>query len=211
MSDRRMWKYSALALGLAGACLVTACDKAETTNAKPDGATKTGKTAKAESTASKTAPGKGVTKAVKDGADDAPAPAEPPIAVEPGKEASPFIGKKSAAPSTAEWDAQTKEVTVHGSSARMCETKMVREWLRVSCRGEPAGYGQAQSVTVLSGGGRGDDFVFSSAGVASLIVRFVPGVDLKAKFGWAQKSSTIHVYWPRGAPETAYKGKFSDG
>lgn len=156
----------------------------------------------------------GDTKRAKDDAEEEPATeaaAAPPPPVEPGKEATPFIGNKSKAPSTAEWDAQTKEVTVHGSSARMCETKMVREWLRISCRGEPEGYGKAQTVTVLSGGGRGDDFVFSSPGVASLIVRFVPGVDLKARFGWERKSSTIHVYWPRGAPETAYKGKFTDG
>jgi hypothetical protein len=143
----------------------------------------------------------------KAGGDLAEAP-EPAPEIVPGKEATPFVGKKSKAPTTAEWDAQTKEVTVHGSSARMCETKMVREWLRVSCRGEPEGYGKAQGVKVLSGGGRGDDFVFNGPGVASLIVRFVPGVDLKAQFQWERKSSELHVYWPAGAPETAYKGKF---
>ena len=196
------WTFGLVAL----ACLI-GCDEGsdDKTDAKPD---------KTEEKSSKK---DGDTKSVKEevaeesGEEAAPEEVEPPPAVEPGKEATPFIGKKSKAPSTAEWDAQTKEVTVHGSSARMCETKMVREWLRISCRGEPEGYGKAQTVTVLSGGGKGDDFVFSSAGVASLIVRFVPGVDMKARFGWEKKSSTIHIYWPRGAPETAYKGKFSDG
>ena len=202
MNGMKRWGWT---VGLVTAVALTGCDRggSDTTEAKPDKKTK----GSADDE-------RGDTKRLADEVEEEPATetaAAPPPPVEPGKEATPFIGKKSKAPSTAEWDAQTKEVTVHGSSARMCETKMVREWLRISCRGEPAGYGQAQTVTVLSGGGRGDDFIFSSAGVASLIVRFVPGVDLKARFGWEKKSSTVHVYWPRGAPETAYKGRFTDG
>lgn len=196
---RVAWPILTLALGL------TACEgmgDKETTEAKAepsdeDAKKKKSKEAKAddEEAGNKLA--------------EAPTPdPEPAPEIVPGKEATPFVGKKSKPPTNAEWDAQTKEVTVHGSSARMCETKMVREWLRVSCRGEPNGYGEAQKVTVLSGGGRGDDFVFNGPGVASLIVRFVPGVDLKAKFDWQRQSSELHVYWPAGAPETAYKGKF---
>src|SRR5438094_905269 len=39
----------------------------------------------------------------------------------------------STPPTVAEWNAVTKEVTIKGSSALGCETKMLREWLRVSC------------------------------------------------------------------------------
>lgn len=201
MKDLWRWGWT---VSVMAAVAVTGCDQGkDTTEAKPE-----------KNSADDAKKKDGDTKSVAEEVEEEPATdtaAAPPPPVEPGKEATPFIGKKSKAPSTAEWDAQTKEVTVHGSSARMCETKMVREWLRISCRGEPEGYGKAQTVTVLSGGGRGDDFIFNADGVASLIVRFVPGVDLKARFGWEKKSSTIHVYWPRGAPETAYKGKFTDG
>ncbi|MCA9625236.1 MAG: hypothetical protein KC731_39710 [Myxococcales bacterium] len=200
MSGKIRWRWGLGLVTVLG--MVAGCDKGGgETEAKPEPPAKT------EGADSK----KSLTSEVDKAAKEPAAPAAPPVEVVPGKEAGPFVGTKSAAPTTAEWDAQTREVTVHGSSARMCETKMVREWLRVSCRGEPDGYGQAQSVTVLSGGGKGDDFVFSGPGVASLIVRFVPGVDLRARFTWALKSSTIHVYWPAGAPETAYKGKFTDG
>jgi len=134
--------------------------------------------------------------------------APPPVAVTPGKEATPFINSRSSVPTTAEWNAQLKEVTVRGSSALNCETKMVREWLRVSCRGKNNTGGEAMGVVVTKGGGRGDDFVFSGDKVASLVVRFVPGVDLEARFSWTDKSSTCHVWWPRGAPEPQYKGTF---
>ncbi len=134
--------------------------------------------------------------------------APPPVAVTPGKEATPFIGSRSSVPSTAEWNAQTREVVVRGSSALNCETKMVREWLRISCRGKNQTGGEPTGVVVSKGGGRGDDFVFTGNKVASLVVRFVPGVDLEARFSWTNKSSTCRVWWPRGAPEPPYKGTF---
>jgi hypothetical protein len=134
--------------------------------------------------------------------------APPPVAVTPGKEASPFINSRSAVPTIPEWDAQTKEVTVRGSTKLNCETKMVREWLRVSCRGKSQHGGEPTGVTVTKGGGRGDDFTFASNKVASLVVRFVPGVDLDARFTWTDRSANLRVWWPRGAPEPPYKGTF---
>ncbi len=135
--------------------------------------------------------------------------APPPVAVTPGKEATPFINSRSAAPTIPEWNAQTKEVTVRGSTKLNCETKMVREWLRVSCRGKNQFGGEPTGVTVTKGGGRGEDFTFSGNKVASLVVRFVPGVDLDARFTWTDRSSNLRVWWPRGAPEPPYKGTFN--
>jgi hypothetical protein len=130
-------------------------------------------------------------------------------AVTPGKEATPFINSKSAVPTTAEWDAQTKEVTVTGSSALNCETKMVREWLRVSCRGKAKGLGAIQNVIREFGGGKGDDFIFSSPGtVASFVVRYVPGTEQSVSFGWERGARRLQALWPRGAPEPESKGKF---
>lgn len=130
-------------------------------------------------------------------------------AVTPGKEATPFIGTASAVPTMGEWKAQTREVTVTGSSKLNCETKMVREWLRVSCRGKNSDGGKPVSVKVLSGGGHGGDFVYSQAEVvASLVVRFKPGVDLEARFKWTNTNRVLHVYWPNQSPEPPYKAKF---
>ncbi|MCC6527163.1 MAG: hypothetical protein IT373_31230 [Polyangiaceae bacterium] len=124
----------------------------------------------------------------------------PPAATTPGG--------VSPAPTLAEWDAQTREVAVTNSSRLNCETKMVREWLRVSCRGKNDTGGTPQSLTIQSGGDA-NTLTHAAAGtVTSLVVRYVPGIDLKVLFLWSDKSSVLRVWWPRGAPEPQAKGAF---
>ena len=115
---------------------------------------------------------------------------------------------RSAVPSVAEWAAETKEVGVKGSTKLNCETKMVREWLRISCRGKNDTGGEPRSVTIKKGGGRGDTFTFASGGVASLVMPFVDGTDLLADFEWSDKKLELAVSWPHGAPMPPLKGEF---
>lgn len=138
----------------------------------------------------------------------APSPAPTAPAGSPTDAAPATPGGKSAVPTMEEWTAQTKEVTVLGSSKLNCETKQVREWIRVSCRGKNDTGGEPTGVRVTKGGGRGEDFVFSNAGVASLVYRFVEGVSMEAEFTWSDKSKTLLIAWPRGAPEPPAKAIF---
>ncbi|MFO0548595.1 MAG: hypothetical protein U0271_09420 [Polyangiaceae bacterium] len=115
---------------------------------------------------------------------------------------------RSNPPTVDEWNAQTKEVTVTGSSTLNCETKMVREWLRVSCRGKNKSGGTTNGVVVTKGDNKNDVFTFAGKGVSSLVVRFVEGVDLDATFSWTDGSHDLHVVWAKGSPEPAAKGKF---
>ncbi len=115
---------------------------------------------------------------------------------------------RSAVPTMAEWSAETKEVGVKGSTKLNCETKMVREWLRVSCRGKNDTGGEPKAVSIKKGGGRGDTFTFASGGVASLVCPYVDGVDLAAEFEWSDKKMELVVSWPHGAPMPPLKGEF---
>ena len=115
---------------------------------------------------------------------------------------------RSAVPTVAEWQAETKEVGVKGSSKLNCETKMVREWLRISCRGKNDTGGEPKGVRITKGGGRGDTFTFASGGVASLVTPFVNGTDLAAEFEWTDKKMELVVSWPHGAPMPPLKGEF---
>ena len=117
-------------------------------------------------------------------------------------------GNRSNVPTVDEWNAVTKEVTVTGSSKLNCETKMVREWLRVSCRGKKQSGGTPTTVTVTKGDQKGDVYTFAASGVTSLVLRFVEGVDLDATFQWTDATHALHVKWPKGAPEPAAKGVF---
>lgn len=116
----------------------------------------------------------------------------------------------SAVPSTAEWDAAS-EVTVKGSSALGCETKMVREYLRVSCKGKNNTGGTPTFLNVTKGAGRLGMFTFMDKGVSSLIVPFIEGVDLAADFSWSNRSHTLTIQWPRGAPKPTAFGAFDAG
>lgn len=113
----------------------------------------------------------------------------------------------SAVPSKAEWDA-AREVTVNGSSSIGCETKAVREYLRVSCSGNTTG-GTPTAVNVTKGAGRPGMFTFSADGITSLIVPFIEGVDVVADFSWSNGTSyTLTIQWPRGAPKPSSFGVF---
>jgi hypothetical protein len=119
----------------------------------------------------------------------------------------PTLPGRSPMPTLDEWNTQRKEVTVKGSSALNCETKIVREYLRVSCRGKNDTGGTPTTVKVQRGG-RGEALTFAAAGVTSLIVPFVEGVDFAADFSWTDKSHTFTMKWPRGAPRPTIVGVF---
>lgn len=133
----------------------------------------------------------------------APAGGTPPAAAP----AAAGPNGRSAVPSTAEWGG-VGEVTVKGSSALGCETKMVREWLRVSCHGKNDTGGTPSAVTITKGGGRGDTFTFASGGVSSLVCPYVDGTDIQAEFAWTDKKKELVVSWPHGAPKPPAVGAF---
>lgn len=114
---------------------------------------------------------------------------------------------RSPTPTLADWNNQRKEVTVKGSSALRCETKIVREYLRISCHGKNDTGGTPTNVVVKKGG-RGEALTFVVPGVTSLIVPFVEGTDLAADFSWTDKSHTLVVSWPRGAKQPDVVGTF---
>lgn len=130
-----------------------------------------------------------------------------PAAALPSKGAS-SIGTVSQVPTVAEWDA-AKEVTVKGSTDAGCETKKVREWVRVSCRKNNKAGGKPKAVTV-SKGKDANVYTYATDGVVtSLVFPFVNGTDLEAKFTWSDGSKTFKSQWPKGAPEPPSKGEFS--
>jgi hypothetical protein len=133
----------------------------------------------------------------------------PPSASGSAPEA-PGPGGRSAVPTVEEWT-KAPEVTVLGSDALGCETKQVREWIRVSCKGESKERGKPTAVAITKGGGKGDTFTFASGGVASLIYPFYENQALEATFRWEKTSKGFKAEWPRGAPKPTAYGIFQGG
>jgi hypothetical protein len=108
----------------------------------------------------------------------------------------------SSPPSVAEWNAVPKEITVRGSSAHGCETKMLREWLRVSCHQHSAGVLPSEVRTVRSGGQQA--FVGKFGDATSAVIQVVHGREYEAEFEWQEAGETISanlfVHWPSDQP-----------
>ena len=101
-----------------------------------------------------------------------------------------------------EWNA-VGECTVRHSSSLGCETKMVREWLRVSCR-TAKGDNQVKGLEVLEvkGATSGEIFEYTAEGVASVVMPVRAGIDARVRFVWSRWGSrTLRVQYPHGAPE----------
>ena len=122
-----------------------------------------------------------------------PAPVPAPAPVAPG-----LGGGRSATPTIAEWSG-VGEVSVRHSSSLGCETKMVREWLRVTCR-TLAKDNAPLGVQVIRPSGDREFFVFNSAGIASLVMPVRSGVDAEARYTWPRWGTrTLRVSFPLGA------------
>ncbi|HEY0480650.1 MAG TPA: hypothetical protein VGD37_24205 [Kofleriaceae bacterium] len=88
------------------------------------------------------------------------------------------------------------EVIVTGSSDAGCETKQIREWLRIQCprttRARPLGL-----EVVRDDGHEAMALVMPSE--VSLLVPVVEGRELTATVTWSDASRVLHVAWPAGA------------
>lgn len=110
-------------------------------------------------------------------------------------------------PTLEEWG-QVNEVTVVNSSKLGCESKALREWVRISCRNKNDTGGTPTTVVVDKGGGKGDTFTLAQNNITSLVFPFAEGTDLEATFGWSDKKSKFKSLWPAGAPKPPTYGAF---
>jgi hypothetical protein len=133
-----------------------------------------------------------------------PAKATPPTVLPGGRAAdglpADIPATRSKVPTLAEWDA-VGEITVARSTPLSCETKMVREWLRVSCKGKSHTGGAPGNVTKVSGCGA-DTFLFSKTGsTTSLVSPVLRGKSCEARFTWTNdRAAWLSVDWVAGAP-----------
>lgn len=144
------------------------------------------------------------------GAGSSPVPIEP---VDPSAMAAdgwPVVipPPGSNAPTTAEWNAVPREVTVKGSSTLRCETKMVREWLRVSCHANTVGVPVAVKHTPAFGQ---QAFTYvADTQVASVVVQMIDGKTYTADFTWESPDVgtravfTLTATWVNGRPNAHF-------
>ena len=107
----------------------------------------------------------------------------------------------SPVPTTAEWNAVQREIVVRGSTRLKCETKMLREWLRVDChknfKGEPIEARHTERMGQQA-------FQFVGNHIASIVVQVIRGKRYGAQFIWdnngAHTGAELIVSWTGGMP-----------
>jgi hypothetical protein len=111
---------------------------------------------------------------------------------------------RSAVPTLAEWSAVPREINCPRSTPLNCETKMLREWLRVSCHPKSSTGGTPTTVDHKSGP-KDDAYYFAKGGVTSLVTPVLRGKHMEATFNWTDKRQTLVIDWPHGAPRPAVR------
>jgi hypothetical protein len=136
-------------------------------------------------------------------------------ATSPAPPAAPTAAafEESPEPELKEW-ATSKIVKVPGSTKNSCETRMVREWLRVMCVNRSAERGTPKLVTIDRGrpgkGHKGENLKVVND-TTTLLVPVRPGTDFAATFEWENGSDTLEVAWPAGTPEASRVMIFASG
>lgn len=110
----------------------------------------------------------------------------------------------SKPPSVPEWNEMPWEITVSRSTPLGCETKMVREWLRVSCRDENKDGGKITGLSIEHKGGV-EAYVLERAGLASLVVQVVKGKKHVTRFRWTDRTQRLVVDWTDRGPRPSIR------
>jgi hypothetical protein len=116
----------------------------------------------------------------------------------------------SAVPTIAEWNAVPREITVNRSTPLNCETKMVREWLRVSCREKNNTGGTPKAVDKLRGCSS-ETFLFAKPEqkIASVVMPVRRGNHCEVRFSWTDKTQSLVMDWPSGPrPTIKFEGQW---
>ncbi len=173
--------------------------KAESkTEAKEDKSAKKGAKDEDEDGAKK--PKKKSKKAADDDGDQADDKGAKPDEAKPAKkddaedDPSAVPGARSKAPTKAELDA-APDLAVDGAKELGCETRMVREWFQIACRGSGA---KAPTFVEVTKGKTKDTLVATIPGSSmSVKTPYEPGVELEATFYWGDQSKKlVMAKWP---------------
>jgi hypothetical protein len=103
----------------------------------------------------------------------------------------------SPPPTLQEWSAVTREVTIRGSSAANCKTKMIREWLKVHCMRMGALIPTGVTANPPTGV---QAFTFIGSDFTDLVVQIVRDRETHASFSWSNNATReLTLRWSAGA------------
>lgn len=98
---------------------------------------------------------------------------------------------------------EAPEVTVTGSTAAGCETKMIREWLRVICGRTQAGLVPTRVTVAVDATGESQALAIPRQ--TSLVTPLEPGRHVEVEFAWTDHTRRLTLDWPLEAKQPVMK------
>ncbi|HWO25729.1 MAG TPA: hypothetical protein VNO30_43620 [Kofleriaceae bacterium] len=123
------------------------------------------------------------------------------IAAPPPQLAAPARAR-SLVPVPQVWP-EVPEVIVTGSTAAGCETKMVREWLRVMCGRTQTGLTPTRVTVAVDA--TGESQVLATPKQTSLVTPLEPGRHVEIEFAWTDHTRLLTIDWPLEAKTPVMK------
>ena len=113
--------------------------------------------------------------------------------------------KPSKPPTPAEWN-QGPEVEVRNAKKLNCEVKLVREWVRVSCRNNPQNNNSfVEEIQWVEPKTKPVDFYdqVKKGTLASIVFPIRKETAVRVKFVWSSFERTLFASWSPGTPKPA--------
>ena len=123
------------------------------------------------------------------------------IAAPPPKPAA-VARARSPVPVPQIWS-EAPEVIVAGSTAAGCETKMIREWLRVMCGRTEAGIIPTRVTVAVDA--TGESQALATPRQTSLVTPLEPGRHVEVDFAWTDHTRRLTLDWPMEAKAPVMK------
>lgn len=123
------------------------------------------------------------------------------IAAPPPQPVAP-VRARSLVPVPQVWN-EASEVIVAGSTAAGCETKMIREWLRVMCGRTLAGIIPTRVTVAVDA--TGESQALATPRLTSLVTPLEPGRHVEVEFAWTDHTRRLTLDWPLEAKAPVMK------
>ena len=145
------------------------------------------------------------------------APSSAAPSASPAASASASAAAASDEPPTREEWETAKEVVVTGSTALGCDTKRVRDWVRVLCAkpndtgGTPVEVKLKKAEVIRPGEvvqHRKNVKTSGDGGTTMLMAKYVEGLNVEATFSWTDQEKLLVLWWAAGKPEPRQLGAF---
>lgn len=106
----------------------------------------------------------------------------------------------SRLPTVRDWKQHGQAIRVGGAEELGCQAKMIREWIRLTCKADGGELGKPEGAETKQQAGA-PAYIFAQKDKAvRLETQLVPGRTYQAELTWHDGKRIFEIRWPKGKP-----------